>query len=148
MLKIRTKLACEIAGIDPARFNDAIHSNLFPCAPQTRPGASRIFEIEDIIVMRIYRQLIDPAGPRFAAEKAGGIACDIRVRIADPEVKAVSYAVSTSGPGKIMSRALALEDSIFGDGSPIFFAMNFNIGALRAQITEHLNHEQQIFGED
>lgn len=148
MLKVRTKLACEIAGIEPARFNDAIHGNLFPCAPETRPGSARVFEIEDVIAMRLYRQLIDPAGPRFAAEKAGGIACEIRERISDPEVKVVAYAVSTSGPGKVVSRAVDVDDLIFADGSPVLFAMNFNIAALRKEVRSRLEYERQILGED
>lgn len=149
MQKVKTKLACEIAGIDPARFNDAIHANLFPCAPETRPGSSRVFEVEDIIVIRIYRQLIDPASPqRFAAERAGSLACAIRERIGDPAVEIVSHVVGTAGIGKVVPRAVGVNDRVFGDASAVFSVTQYNIAGLRAEIMERLDYERQILGED
>ena len=57
-LGIRTKEACKIAGIDPARFNDMVHSGQFPCAPKTRPGSVRMFDLDQIVSMKIFGELL------------------------------------------------------------------------------------------
>ncbi|MFC3169852.1 hypothetical protein [Paracoccus fontiphilus] len=70
-----TKLACEIANINPDRFNESIHSNFYPCAPKTSPGKARSFNVDDIVALRLYQRSIS-AGMSAAA--AGTKACKVR----------------------------------------------------------------------
>lgn len=71
-LGVRTKKACEIAGIDPARFNEMVHIGYFPCAPETRPGAARIFDLDQTVALKIFGELLSmPVAP----ERAGHISC-------------------------------------------------------------------------
>lgn len=74
-LRASTKLACQIAGINPDRFNEAVHANFYPCAPETTQGKARSFNADDVVALRIYQRAID-AGMSAAA--AGNKACQVR----------------------------------------------------------------------
>ncbi len=73
--KAATALACEIAGVNADRFNEAVHAGHYPCAPRTTPGKARSFDVNDIITLRLYQRFLD-AG--MGAKAAGAKACDIR----------------------------------------------------------------------
>ncbi|WP_415391585.1 hypothetical protein [Paracoccus sp. SJTW-4] len=73
--KATTALACEIAFVNPDRFNEAVHAGFYPCAPKTTPGKARVFDVNDIIALRLYERFLD-AGMK--AESAGHKACAIR----------------------------------------------------------------------
>jgi len=69
---VRTKKACEIAGIDPARFNEMVHARHFTCAPETRPGSARNFSLDRTVALKIFGDLLSMS---FAPDRAGQIAC-------------------------------------------------------------------------
>lgn len=69
---VRTKKACEIAVVDPARFNEMVHAGHYPCAPQTRPGSARIFGLDETVALKIFGNLLSMS---VAPERAGQIAC-------------------------------------------------------------------------
>ena len=69
---VRTRKACEIAGIDSARFNEMVHARHFPCAPETRPGSARIFSLDRTVALKIFGDLLSMS---FAPDRAGQIAC-------------------------------------------------------------------------
>lgn len=69
---VRAKKACELAGIDPGRFNEMVHSGHFPCAPETRPGSARIFDLDQIVALQIFGDLLSLQMP---PNRAGQIAC-------------------------------------------------------------------------
>lgn len=73
--KAATKLACQIAHTHPDRFNEAVHAGFYPCAPQTRPGKARSFDVNDIIALRCYQRFMDGG---MSANMAGQKACSIR----------------------------------------------------------------------
>lgn len=70
-----TKLACSIANTHADRFNEAVHAGFYPCAPKTRPGVARSFNVDDIVALRLYQRSMD-AG--LSAAAAGEKACKIR----------------------------------------------------------------------
>lgn len=144
-LKARTKLACEIARIDPARFNEAVHFNKYHCAPSTSPGSARVFTEDDIVALMIYRQMLD-AG--MSSEKAGAYACEALARFRDkPEVEVVSYMVSSIGFAGMLVGAINPE-SKYGAFSDKAFSISFYIKELRAYVREQLEYERSILGED
>ncbi|WP_170606391.1 hypothetical protein [Ruegeria arenilitoris] len=71
-LGVRTKKACEIAEIDPARFNEMVHVGHFPCAPETRPGSARIFDLDQTVALTVFGYLLSLS---VAPDQAGQIAC-------------------------------------------------------------------------
>lgn len=76
--KIRGTLACEIAGIDKQRFNEAVSAGNFSCAPKVRKGGTRTFTEEDIIALFVYARLTEQEWP---PRVAGSIACEVRSKL-------------------------------------------------------------------
>ena len=74
-LRASTRLACEIAGIKPDRFNEAVHANFYPCAPKTTPGKARSFDTDDVVALRIYQRALNSG---MSAAAAGDKACRVR----------------------------------------------------------------------
>ncbi|QIB32671.1 hypothetical protein [Ancylobacter pratisalsi] len=74
MLKLRatTALAAEIARIDRQRFNEAVASGLYTCAPETVAGRARSFGLVDLVVLFIYGRLLDEG---ITPRHAGAAAC-------------------------------------------------------------------------
>ncbi len=70
-----TKLACDIARTRADRFNEAVHADFYPCAPNTTPGKARRFDVNDIIALRLYQRFMDGG---MSAKAAGAKACSIR----------------------------------------------------------------------
>lgn len=144
-LKARTKLACEIARIDPARFNEAVHFNKYHCAPSTSPGSARVFTEDDIVALMIYRQMLD-AG--MSSEKAGAYACEALARFRDKqEVEVVSYVVSTTGFAGMFVGAVRPEGK-YGAFADKAFSLSFYVNELRAYVRQCLEYERSILGED
>lgn len=92
-LRASTRLACEIAGVNPDRFNEAVHANIYPCAPKTTPGKARSFDADDVVALRIYQRSIDNG---MSAAKAGDKACKVReFMLCNPEAARV-FIISTA----------------------------------------------------
>lgn len=74
-LRATTALAADIARIDRQRFNEAIASGFYPCAPETVAGRARSFNIQDLLALRVYGHLLrEGVTPRHA----GHAACTFR----------------------------------------------------------------------
>lgn len=77
----RTKVACDIAGIQPGRLNEAVHFGHYTCAPETVPGAARTFCEDDIVALRIYVTMLCIGLPsELAGKLADGCFTHIRYR--------------------------------------------------------------------
>lgn len=71
----RTKLAMKIVGLDAQKFNQAVSDGHYQCAPYTEPGATRIFDVNDMIGAVIFRNELERGvSPKFA----GPFACRLR----------------------------------------------------------------------
>ena len=80
--------ACQIAGINKQRFNEAVAAGRYPCAPKVLKGGTRAFREEDIIALFIYARLIEQNMP---PRVAGEIACTLRAKLEEyPDADEVS----------------------------------------------------------
>jgi hypothetical protein len=129
-LGIRTKKACEIARIDPARFNEAVHAGNYPCAPKTRAGAVRIFDLDQTVSLMIYGHLLAMS---VTTERAGEIACSAYELFGNQKnVALLVYERDPSGEWSIK------EESAFTRATaPSVMRLVFDIAELREQIEEH-----------
>lgn len=145
ILKARTKLACKIARIDPARFNEAVHFNKYACAPRTTPGSARIFYQDDIVALMIYGMLTDMGQ---SADSAGALACEALSKFRDrPEVETVTWVKSLVGFQHMMVGEIRADVNYAGlHEKAIWFT--FNVKVFRAHVAECLEHEYSILGED
>lgn len=70
-LRARAGLACDIAGIDPDRFNEAVAAGHYECAPHTTSGVTRKFDLHDLLALKVYGRLLEGGfSPRQAGEKS------------------------------------------------------------------------------
>jgi hypothetical protein len=65
---------CRLAHVDRDRLNEAIARGDYPCAPETRPGARRMFGEADFIALAAYGALTARGVP---PRLAGGVACSV-----------------------------------------------------------------------
>lgn len=96
-LKARTALAAQIARVNRQRLNEAIAEGFYPCAPDTVSGASRVFDVNDIVALRVYGHLLDEGvSPRFA----GPMSCNLRDLLREhPAAERVVYVKDSFGSG-------------------------------------------------
>lgn len=69
---IRTKLAMEIAGLNPLRFNEYVAAGSYRCAPRTDPGKPRRFREPDLIGLWWFNKMLTEG---VSAVRAGEVAC-------------------------------------------------------------------------
>jgi hypothetical protein len=86
---VGTFRACQIAGIDRDRFNEAIHAGTYTCAPLTTPGKERRFAIADVAALCVYSGLNVALG--IPLNKAGYKAHEFRELLEQhPEAKTLA----------------------------------------------------------
>jgi len=139
--KAKTKLACEMAYMDQTKLNENISDGTYPCAPKTTPGAARIFEVEDIMALRIFAAMLALTANR---ERAG--------HVAD---KALNL-INSSNPPKYVCHferhpklwsTIGIYDE--GEGLPAI-GLTFDLEHIRDKIMESFEYERQnqVFGSD
>lgn len=142
----RTKLACKIAAVDPARFNEAVHAGNYPCAPQTIPGSARVFDIEDMVALHVYSRLLDQEIP---PRRAGHMACGIRGVLREhPGANRVLEVILAMGSHYYFRAEDFDRDATHMSGLNIMEVREFRLDVIRARIIHDLNAEAGIIGED
>ncbi len=151
--KFSTKLACEIAGIDPLRLNESIAGkDGYTCAPKTRAGVARQFEEFDITALFIYRFLTSTG---YTQKLASMYACGV--------LEALKHSYHTLperfdfplNPFPDQAIACQKDDpTIFshGEGLISYATIGFNITLLRKEIQDRMEfiaaRERNTFGAD
>jgi hypothetical protein len=72
--RVRAALACKIVQLDRLKFNDAVASGVYPCAPATTPGSARLFDEERLLPLYFFARLTEFG---VSAATAGRIACEM-----------------------------------------------------------------------
>ena len=131
--KYRGATACQVTGIDKQRFNEAVASGRYPCAPTVRKGGTRTFTEDDIIALFVYARLIEQEIP---PRVAGDIACAVRSKLEeDPSVEEIRIPryseIGTHPPSKA------------GDEFSVHVHMSFDIAGIRAAIAPTLKRTRE-----
>lgn len=165
MIRARAKLACEIAGIEPQKLNEAVHYGHLQCVPATVPGAPRIFDCEGILMLSIYGTLLAHG---MASAAAGKIACevfdwtrrDLEGRVGEARYYLRPHFYPEGGVDRpilllLEGGGLFLDGGVTPVGANGVFADSasficFPIKALRASIKSQLERERDnpVLGED
>lgn len=142
-MKFRTAAACRIAMIHRDRLNESVAAGNYGCAPETRPGASRIFEEDDLIALTIYgRQLKEGV----SAERAGRLACAVRKALEkSPNAKVVSVLKALNGLGRTV---VDERPELLSSDNPVFERIEFEIAAVRTFVREQMAEEATVCGEE
>lgn len=134
---IRTKEACKIAGIDPARFNDMVHSGQFPCAPKTRPGSVRMFDLDQIVSMKIFGELLSLS---VSPVKAGLLACEAyRSFAGKPDVEQLVCQRDVCGSWNFIKQVAYLHMP-----ATQTVRLVFDVSELREQVSDNLDWYQKF----
>lgn len=96
--RLRTALACKVVGLDRVKFNDAVASGAYTCAPFTMKGSARIFDEESLIPLYFFARLTEFGLP---PSRAGRLACDAASVLRDPASAQTDRVIllRSEGPG-------------------------------------------------
>lgn len=168
--RVRAAMACRIVNLDRVKFNDAVASKTYPCAPGTDRGSARIFTEAQLLPLFFFARLTEFGLP---AGKAGAMACEMaNVASSDSSQPATRiiyvHGAFTSGffvPNKsVRAPDGAIVDNYDpehetpnekyptgfhypGNGRTIF-TIDFYIKHVREMIAERLAYEASILGEE
>ena len=133
MARAETKAACRVVNIDRQKLADSIANGEYPCAPETKPGVARVYEINDLVCLYIFARLTERGEP---AKRAGEIACSIRAQLErTPKTSRVVLVEAVMGAKAAFDGEkwdLSRED--FKPGSPMLRQSIWHVGAVRALI--------------
>ncbi|SDK62501.1 hypothetical protein [Paracoccus chinensis] len=73
-IKVSSTVAAQIAGINKQRFNEAVAAGFYECAPRTAPGKTRMFDVNDVLALNVYRHLTEEG---VIPAKAGPMTCEL-----------------------------------------------------------------------
>lgn len=150
--KLTTALACRVARLDRDRFNEAVATGHFNCAPETTAGRARIFHPEDMIALYLYRELLEDG---YRKDRAGRVACAVsEAARQNPDAPAITFVETYFGrnsgdafPATSVPTADCWGDTTFS-GTDIRKATTFNIRKMRNLIAHYTAEEVSVFGLD
>jgi hypothetical protein len=132
---VRTKKACEIARVEPARFNEMVHAGHFPCAPETRPGSARIFDLDQTVALKIFGDLLSIS---ISPDRAGLISCTAyRLFAGRQNVERLVYRCDSFGEW-----VMEEENPFLHMTRPHALRLVLDISELREQVGDLLEWEQ------
>ena len=148
-IKFRTKAACRIAGVDPLRLNEAIYAGNYPCAPETRSGASRTFEEIDLITLTLWRDLMKNS--EIHRMRIGDLVCRVHALLKADNLGEIERLDMPMNVFDFMRTAKA-EDPVSFDFPTkerhTFSAMSFDVKGLREEVRARIAEEMETIGEE
>ena len=152
--RFRSKAACRIAEVDRLQHNDAIAKGNYPCAPETVRGASRLYDLIDLIALFVFgREIRRRQQPSLAGELACQVSRLLRNRSEKNESLDVKLAIFTTLDG-LQSVDYAVGENGHDLGelerhySPWYDYRVTNISDIRQYILDNISDEMSIVGEE
>ena len=160
--RVRAALACRIVNLDRVKFNDAVASGTYPCAPMTMKGSARIFTEEQLLPLFFFARLTEFGIP---TGRAGQLACEMASAASSDYAEPADRITFVQGmmsnfftPSKIKVQSSSeikvnydpeheTHDKHYGAGR-IIFSIDFYIKHVREIIAERIEYERSILGED
>lgn len=143
-LEVTTDVACRVVGINPFRLNEHVAAGRFPCMPSTNRGRYRVFNIDDLLALWLFRSYLDRG---LKVKDAGDFACKIAaIARNNPDADAISVVQLVNG-----SRSVHLADAVpdrmewgkeYFSGSIIHDVDTFNIKQIREIIAERVEADE------
>jgi hypothetical protein len=162
-------MACRIVNLDRVKFNDAVASGTYPCAPSTISGKARIFDEDGLLPLYFFARLTEFGIP---AARAGKLACEmaecarsfgneesdrvillrsesmehfIGSRTGVPNGEMTDYDPRHEEPGRSKKWPGGMQ---FNGIGRIIFTVEFYIKHVRQIIAERIAYEASILGEE
>jgi len=148
---LTTTAACNVVRMRRDRFNEAVASGFYECAPPTVPGRARIFSPDDMVPLWIYRDQTD-AG--VSKEAAGYVACQVGIAAREnPTDGCIAFVRTNAGGNGFACRVEDLPDietwseNDFYEGR-IIEVRTFNVAWIRKVLHAATVREASIIGPD
>jgi hypothetical protein len=153
--RVRAALACKIVKLDRVKFNDAVASGVYPCAPATTPGSTRIFDEERLIPLYFFARLTEFG---VTAAIAGRIACEMATAARADSTKNADRIVLVRGTQDEFWTANEEPDKYDPEHEKkgmkypvigrVIFTVEFYVKHVREIIAEALDYEDSILGRE
>ena len=145
-LKAKAALASQIAMIDREKFNGAVADGFYPCAPSTVRGSTRVFDVNDIVCLRVYGKLLEEGlPPRFAGTRA----CGLRELLSRyPDAERVVYVEPDLGSGVWKLSEDFDSASDFISGISISSVREHRLKNIRDRVVFDLTEAASVIGDD
>lgn len=143
-LRAKTALAAEIAGIHPQKLNESVAAGFYPCAPETIAGLARAFDVDDILVLMVFRHLLDEG---MLPRAAGPLVCQLRALLSQhPDANNVVWIKTSFGPeGWYLSTDFDSSEDFFQGGNVVSHR-EWRLGMMRALIVHKLTEATKVVG--
>lgn len=146
--RLTTAAACKVAGLNRDRFNEHVASGAYRCAPETVPGKTRHFLPNDMLALRLFRDLLDDG---LNARASGHIACEVSIAArCNPNADQISYVFdwfkSPSGYACPLSEVPNDWSNPSAQGTDVRQVWTFNVSKLRTLIAHYTEIERSIIG--
>lgn len=149
--KVRSVLAMKIAHADRQKFNEAVAGGMYPCAPETMRGSSRIFDEDDVIGLTVFSRLIDLG---LTPRMAGSLACNFMSTARNaPDEDRIVYVKGANGVGHFFTGSnydpdIEKKGRHYSMISPVVYSIDFNVGEIRKKFRTMVEEERMIIGPD
>lgn len=139
-----TGVAMRITRMDRVKFNQAVNDGFYTCAPDAIPGVRRVFDLNDLVGLYFFAEMIRDDEP---TRKAGQLACRIVEQLRrDPEATHVYVGRNIIGASFASTDVNVHAAQL--DGLPVHSIRIFHVGNAREFILLRLEEEDSIVGED
>jgi hypothetical protein len=168
--RVRAAMACRIVNLDRVKFNDAVASKTYPCAPGTDRGSARIFTEAQLLPLFFFARLTEFGLP---AGKAGAMACEMAAVAAsdssEPATRIIYVHGSWTSGFFVANKSKRPADGVVVDNydpehetpneknptginypasGRVIFTIDFYIKHVREMLAERLAYEASILGEE
>lgn len=169
-IRVRAAMACRIVNLDRVKFNDAVASGTYPCAPFTISGKARVFTEGELLPLYFFARLTEFGMP---AGRAGQLACQMASSAnethAEPATRII-YVHGQNGSSFFVSNKSRrpADGAIVDNYDPehetpnpqyptgwhypgtgrVIFTIEFYVKHVREIIAQHLAYEASIIGEE
>lgn len=161
-IRVRAPLACRIVGLDRVKFNDAVASGAYPCAPATMKGSARLFDEESLLPLYFFARLTEFGIP---ASRAGQLACEMASTARQEStqhndritfVRGTSHETFLAPTAKLPGGELKVwydpDHEKNGMGyhgiGRVLFTIDFYVGHVRQIIADAIEEERNTLGEE
>lgn len=162
-IRVRAALACRIARLDRVKFNEAVASGAYRCAPETMKGSARIFDEEDLLPLYFFARFLEFG---LSPNRAGYLACKIENELKNDSVAhndRITLVRGTSGETMLAPTAKFYpgpeikpwydpdheKNGVEYRGlGRIVFSIDFYVTHVRQMIAAAIEEERNILGEE
>lgn len=152
-LRLRSAIALRVVNMDRQKFNEAVASKAYPCAPSTLAGQARLFGKDDLLTLFLFARLREFG---LSDKRAGALACEARGYFTDrdgeKQTDRIVFVQGTSSnfltPAHLYDPDHEKNGKHFPGAGRILFTIDLYLDHIRAIIDDRIAYERSLLGEE